>query len=78
MSIDNSLCPAEKKEKDSTTLVSNSCNPMNCSLPEYSLKMADARDSAMSMTSSIQAEWTVAVTIAAGTAATGYLAYKGF
>lgn len=33
---------------------------------------------AMSMTSSVRVEWIAAVTIAAGTAAIGYLAYKRF
>ena len=37
-----------------------------------------ASDDAMSTTSSLRVEWVEADTIAAGTAATGYLAYKRF
>lgn len=37
-----------------------------------------ASDGAMSTTSSVRVEWIAAVTIAAGTAAIGYLAYKRF
>ncbi|VFV25691.1 cdgsh iron sulfur domain-containing [Lynx pardinus] len=37
-----------------------------------------ASDGAMSLSSSVRVEWIAAVTIAAGTAAIGYLAYKRF
>lgn len=37
-----------------------------------------ASDGAMSLTSNVRVEWIAAVTIAAGTAAIGYLAYKKF